>query len=641
MNQPGTGDYRRGPAGCQRRRLGFLAVAALALTALNAVKPLHVDDPFILRVAERAAEHPADPYGFDIFWLQWPQPVHEELTPPVTPYWWALGLAWLPDHPAAWKLWFLPFALLLAWGLDGLLLRFAPRAGPAFAACALLSAAILPSFNLMQDVPALALALAGLRLGLAAIDEDRLGLALGAGAVLGLATQTKYTAVSALAALAIAGVLARRWQPAVLACATATLVFFGWEWAMTLRYGQGMFLGQVDHGLFWVPRLQMIVPGLGRLGLAAAPLAPLAAAALGLRAPAVVAGSAALAAGFAAPLLVDGFAGPFQAACGALVLVAAPAAALRLGARGAGARAATATLLLWLAVEIVVYFAAAPFPAVRRVLGAAAVLFLLAARAWSAAEARPRRAAAGATAALALALGLGVQAVDTAEAVAQRAAVERIADEARRRGLPPERVWFVGHWGFQHHAEDAGFRPVVPDASRLAAGDLLVVPDGLDRQDIALDAADAAPLGTLALGGPRGLRTLPGFYGGGSAALDGLRGARLTVDLFRLRRDATPRTAWPVERLVDWAAQAGGRTAAAAGPALAGRLADPDPRARRLAAIGLGALGPRAAPWSGALRRAAADPHPEVAAAARWALGAIGAHGEPVEPGNGPDGTLY
>ncbi len=44
-------------------------------------KPLHVDDPFIYRVAEQIRAHPFDPYGFDIFWLQWPQPVFEELTP--------------------------------------------------------------------------------------------------------------------------------------------------------------------------------------------------------------------------------------------------------------------------------------------------------------------------------------------------------------------------------------------------------------------------------------------------------------------------------------------------------------------------------------------------------------------------------
>ena len=81
-----------------------VVILAMLMTLCNAVKPLHIDDPFIYRIAEQVRNAPADPYGFDIFWLQWPQPVVEELTPPVLPYWWSLALA-VSERAWVWKLW--------------------------------------------------------------------------------------------------------------------------------------------------------------------------------------------------------------------------------------------------------------------------------------------------------------------------------------------------------------------------------------------------------------------------------------------------------------------------------------------------------------------------------------------------------
>lgn len=76
-------------------RLWPIFIVAALITLLNAAKPLHIDDTFHYRVAEQILSEPLDPYGFDIFWLQWPQPVHEELIPPVLPYWLALGIGLL------------------------------------------------------------------------------------------------------------------------------------------------------------------------------------------------------------------------------------------------------------------------------------------------------------------------------------------------------------------------------------------------------------------------------------------------------------------------------------------------------------------------------------------------------------------
>ncbi|HKQ62717.1 MAG TPA: hypothetical protein VJS92_15610, partial [Candidatus Polarisedimenticolaceae bacterium] len=276
-------------------RVVLLATAA-ALTLLNAVKPLHIDDPFIYRVAEQVVHHPLDPFGLDMLWVQWPTPVVEELTPPLVPYWWAIALAVAPAQPLLWKLWLLPFALLLVFALHALLRRFARGVELPLTVLTALSPAVLPGFNLMQDVPALALALSALALFLAARPAA-------AGGIGGLALQTKYTAAAILPVMALRALLTRRLRPALIAVPLAVLVFLGWEVWVTTRYGTGMFVGQLRSDVWWYARAAMVLPLLQLLAGAAPLLVPLGLAALGASRAIVLAATALVAGAYALPLL--------------------------------------------------------------------------------------------------------------------------------------------------------------------------------------------------------------------------------------------------------------------------------------------------------------------------------------------------
>ena len=44
-------------------------------------------------MAQQIAKAPLDPYGFEQFWYQQPQPANEVRAPPVLPYWLGLGMA--------------------------------------------------------------------------------------------------------------------------------------------------------------------------------------------------------------------------------------------------------------------------------------------------------------------------------------------------------------------------------------------------------------------------------------------------------------------------------------------------------------------------------------------------------------------
>ena len=82
------------------RGRGWLHVAAAAviLTAINATKPVHIDDPVYLAYAAEFAAHPLDPYGFQ-YGSPLAHPANDLLVPPVVPYWLGLGRTLLGDSP--------------------------------------------------------------------------------------------------------------------------------------------------------------------------------------------------------------------------------------------------------------------------------------------------------------------------------------------------------------------------------------------------------------------------------------------------------------------------------------------------------------------------------------------------------------
>jgi hypothetical protein len=280
-------------------------------------------------------------------------------------------------------------------------------------------------------------------------------------------------------------------------------------------------------------------------------------------------------------------------------------------------------LIGWLAIEIAVFFAAAPFPAVRRVLGILVVGTLLVGRLLAReARRRDRPAPLALIGGAGVALGLLFFVVDLREARAQPRAVER-AIETVEAAAPGATTWFLGHWGFQYYAERAGMLPVVPDSSELAAGDWLVVPLGVDRQQVRLSSDDLELVATLVEGGYPPLSTGIGYYGA-AMPLSHRAGPLLETRVYRVRRDVVPRTSWPARQLADWVFRSGGRTAAAAVPALIVALAESDPEGRQLSAAALAKLGPLAADAAPALGRALRDPDATVRYRAVEALGRIG-----------------
>jgi len=567
------------------KTLAWPAALAALFTGLNALKPLQIDDAAYECYARQIARQPLEPYGFVMFWYDHPQPANEVLAPPLLPYYWALLRRLMGDNPLLWKLGLYPWALLLALGLRGLLRRFAAPLADPLLALLLLSPLLLPAFNLMLDIPALALSLSALVLFFRAMDDRRPALAVWAGLLAGLGMQTKYTAFLAAPVILLYSGLAGRLLLGLAACLTAAHVFVLWECLLTLIQGRSHFLANLPGETSWLQKLDQLpflfslLGGVGPAGVL------LGLAGLGLRRRWLALAGGVVLLGYLLIALLDvrftssARLSPklfgampeaneqfelaevlfdlWAAAGGVVVGLAAWRLLRRELERDSWWRSKTLFLLIWLAVEVAGYVVLTPFPAVRRVLGVGVVLALLLGRLASTRAALLwRQGTLTALLILGIGLGLGFWALDTHGAWVQKRAAEMAAAWIQERG--GGRVWYVGHWGFQFYAERLGMTAVVPrypqaeelpglpPPSRLRRGDWLVVPDiRQNQQEIALAGEPLELEACLVLDGWLTLNTVPAFHGG-RTPVEHREGSYLEVRIFRVREDFTPRLGEPV-----------------------------------------------------------------------------------------------
>jgi hypothetical protein len=571
----------------------ILSLATL-ITAVNACKPLHIDDTAYAELAHHIAQHPLDPYGGTIFWYDRPEPANDILAPPVLPYWLAFQIRLFGEQPILWKIGLWPFALLFVASLAGFFRRFCSGLESPLLCMTVLSPVFLPSFNLMLDIPALALSLAALLLFMNACSRGSFALAIIAGVTAGLAMQTKYTAFLAPATMLMYALLgpgfedARPWTNVardlalwVVATAGAAVLFVGWEYFMARTYGASHFLAHYHAEQRPLPRRLKIAAGaiLPLLGGVAAPLLPLGLLALGRRAWIVLGTIALMLAGYAGVGLVEGnmeltfnrdllpllparltwsveqiwFAAWGLVLAG--ILASAAWEAVRWHQTGwleftprswrlAGFTAARLWrrhrvewfLVGWLLLEVVGYFALTPFVAARRVMGIVVVATILLGRLGTLEGSySSRRSLVWCVAVASMIVGGGFAALDWWEAEVRRQAADFAARYVRERD-PNATVWYAGHWGFQYYAERSGMKPIIPGESALAPGDWVVVPDdSINHQKVDLEDKKIERWDDLQLSDDLPWQTVWSFYGTSiGVPLEHHAGPRVQLSTYRI-----------------------------------------------------------------------------------------------------------
>jgi hypothetical protein len=568
-------------------RLLSLIALSLCFTLLNAAKPLHIDDVGFYCFARQIAADPASPYGFTMVWESEARPAIEILAPPVLPYWWAAGIRLFGDEPVLWKLWLLPFNLLLVLSLAALLRRFVQRIEVPLLWMTVLSPALLPGVNLMTDIPALALSLFALTVFLRACDRGSVMLTVAAGLTVGFAMQTKYTAFVTPAVLISHAFLVRRTWLGLVAGSLAALVFVSWEGFLVMRHGQSHFLcvyqafhhpgasllNHVVHMFLALPSvLGGLAPAVLLLGLMG----------LGWPMRRVLAAGVVIIAAFlglamipehSSNLLASPASGRSRLALSHLIyfamgvglfatMAAVTSRLLRMRTQAPGqasqshesfwVRARLALqhptgrverfLVIWLGLELACYAVISPFPAARRIVAVLVVATLLAGRLVGRTCDQPRRRILlwGVAAANVL-LGLVFFGVDYLDARATQQAAEATGGHAANQ---PEGTtsWYVGCWGFIFYAERAGMQPLLLGQSRCKKGDLLIVDDHyfLYHDDLRESVAGRiATVDHVTVVDSVPLRTVVDYYAG-RRPLRRLEGPRASATVYRVIADFVP-----------------------------------------------------------------------------------------------------
>jgi hypothetical protein len=556
----------------QRCRLtGPLALAAI-VTLLNAIKPVLIDDTAYLAFARHIAQHPLDPYGFDIFWYNEPDPAMTVLAPPVLPYWLAIGIRLFGEHIFLLKCWLFLFIWLFAWSLEKLLCRFARGTERAALPLIMLSPAILPTVNLMLDVPALAVGLAALVAFVRATDRQSPGLAIAAGLLAALAIQTKYTMLLLPPILLWYGITHRSIRLGLMAVAVAACGVIGWELVLHARYGQSHFLHHLrEHKPDWKQMLDekfaLTAPLAGHLGLLATGFGLFAARAVGVPRRAIAAFATLWILGMAlvavlpyhtAIFVQDNRTGREKLTLPAVVwrtagtatLVVALACSLLLLVRKRTTfrirwNRDSIFLVSWVLLELGGYYALTPFPAARRVIGWSVAFALLAARTVSRVNrARPDRQPPQWIVPLGVTVGLLVSALVTFDALPEKLLAERAAESVKAHS-PHGTVWYAGHWGFQYYCERNGMRPAIDGKTIAEPGDILVWPlipdpEGFYRPNN-INVPPPPPSGVAELlevfvwEDGLSAQTIPNFYGGQDPIV-GRDHPRLKLGVYRVTR---------------------------------------------------------------------------------------------------------
>lgn len=546
-----------------RPSLLLIILVACVLSVLNAVKPVHMDDNVYIAYAGEFIAHPLNPYDFN-FGSPNSISANQLLVPPVLPYYLGVGITLFGNNPILFKLWLFPFALLLSGSLYYLFKRFAFGYETKLLWFTVLSPTILPGFNCMLEIPVLALGLTALVLAFESIEKSSLGLTLLSGLILGLAIETKYTALITLAAIFCLYIMNRRIFQGLTVVFIALLVFVAWELFIHISQGQSHFLIHLGQrkGNFIRRCLHLILPLLTQVGGIATIIALLGLLACRVAPRIIIITAVLILMAFASLALIptdfftlkDSQSGRVWLTLSTIVygLMAAlvwstlGTVVFKLLATSVkpdnknlplGERHIELFLCTWLMLELMGYFALSPFPAVRRVIGITLVFTFLAGRLLSKTSPLQETSQRLLRSIVCFGISLGIlfYSVDFLDAQAAK----QIADEIKRRdwGLAKDAThWHLTWWGLSYYADKQSLKQLALNQIIPKKGDIIsvhnieeLVKDLKMHKELNLEVIETVNVGD---GFP--LRTTSNYYSG-RTPMEHNQGPRVSILVYRVR----------------------------------------------------------------------------------------------------------
>lgn len=466
----------------KRQDIWGVLFVSLIITIPFLGKPVHIDDTFVLRITARILEAPLDPFAGEIDWFGHLMPVWKATTnPPLISYFLA-PLALLSDYSEIiMHSGMVLFHVLLIGGTVSLTRRFT-RFDWLPALFVALSSAVIVSGNLMRDIPAAGLAVAGVACFVYGTDHRLLVWNFTGAGLIGLAVLTKYP-------LAVAGILIllyafmKRDFRGLYSLALPTVMILLWFGQNLVYYGQihPIYLlleRSSESNITWNDKM---LGGFSVLG-SAIYLVPIiiwnmfSRKRLGGVVALVLLGFWV----YAAARLTYGDSPDweflFWAWCGTLLLFSALSASF-----GKDAGSDEFFLVVWLLLPFLFSIFLVPFQATRHLIFALPPLVLLSFGDLGKESSLGRERFLSFLLLMQAMIAMIVQGADYQYAHTYRSFAEVRSHEwvASKRA-----TWYVGHWGWKFYADQAGMRQLHRDGPYPRRDDLLIWPSKVHVGDV-------------------------------------------------------------------------------------------------------------------------------------------------------------
>jgi hypothetical protein len=534
----------------------YIALAlGLLITIASAAKPMGIDDNNFLAHGVQAGIAPLDPLGYETRYETWHETALRLPCPPVVQYWLGLGYAILGDHVALLKLWMGPWAVLLAW----VSLKLArPWAGlwavPAIAAV-FITPIIFNSLNIMLDVPAAALMLAGVLTFRAYLDAPKpdVRLSLAAGGLAGLAMLAKYSACSGPLTILALAIAYRKGKSGILPGIIASIVFWTWELLVYLKYGHSQFFYSLSSNQEANDPVSNLLSFIGLPGTGAFALALLAC--LCLSAPSWLCWLLGLASltGYASVFFIPGsqiWLGGLSGTAFLILFILCLRQSLK--ATPDADRSITLFLLAWVIIEMVQITVVSPFPAGRRMIAFTVILALVIARAGHLLKSPVTRPGLITLIALSLPITAITWYADLRLTQNIRDSLLSAADEIRQVDPRHEnaKIYYSGLWNWQYYGPRYGLTECLSNQSVLETGDWLIcVRSGMPSPGLTLDPQNYSRAGTLISKQGISLSFLPNYVDWTSIAYVG--DGAIAVDILQTGKRHVPQRLFSKEEMLN------------------------------------------------------------------------------------------
>lgn len=253
------------PTSGSRRQLLIVCGVTLLVLLPFVGKPFNIDETLFLRAARQIQEHPLDPYGCQLNWYGWDQPLYSiTKNPPLASYLiaaWALAFGW---SEIALHLCFVLVGLAAATGTYFLARRFSARPVEATLLAVSTPAFLISATSIMCDTLMLACWCWAIEFWFRGLESRRALDFAAASALIVASALSKYFGISLIPLLFVITVAKQRGIDSSLFWLVLAAMLLGGYEVYTLRlYGRGLIgaameYSRVNNSTSTIPPLDLV-----------------------------------------------------------------------------------------------------------------------------------------------------------------------------------------------------------------------------------------------------------------------------------------------------------------------------------------------------------------------------------------------